>query len=790
MNGFRRTLLALAVALTVVIPAAAFAAAPSNDNFSASGVAAFPAEGATYVGTNFDATAQSFEPDHASSGFGAVHSIWYSWTPQVGGTARLHTCDSAFNTRVAVYTGDSVDTLTPVAANEDSTGPTCAGTAWAELSFAATAGVTYRIAVDTSGDVTPSGASDPAGATPTGTVRVVLTAPTGTTPEQPPAEQPPAEEKTTPGTPVAPRVVEDFRILRLIASCGDDTPKGNDQCRKGPFEFKTAISASNMLRKLAAKGIPTLLKDTSRVGSKGAKTPDQQRALLESGTGGEITFADIELENPDGSDVTLQQGQRYNISTDQTVTLRYSYFDLAKDKAAIADEKAELRKEAERQAAGNKPKSKCLPIAAGESDKQILDRFPPDASGFRSYLSMFDGLAKLGCQIEISKLVRGKPSAPRSYVSGVSGRDAKRDTISVVLAQPGSHDFIFSIREQTSQWLANQYKNSIPLGTDGKLTTSKTQVNRFTVQVIERASGRFVPGIDVTFDGKTQTTDGNGETTFSSLIRDEGSYRLSAEYKEMEGWRTIRATNRGSRSFTSLAGRNIKASQGRYVGNSTEQLQFAAALPVLPANLGSGDVGEVVSIPRVQQATVTTFDSAGSPVTGQHNVVDVPNNSNVLVGAGPGLLALGGGTSAQVAGRATPSARAGIPNPLEFLAGIVGGVKAAIDAGSANVRSALTGANQAAIAAIAQALNASGSNLISDKGLGVISVGGGNLIGQAGGNLISDKGLGVISVGGGNLIGQAGGNLISDKGLGVISTGGGNLIPVFGGKVISTGGLN
>ena len=588
---------------------------------------------------------------------------------------------------------------------------------------------------------------------------------------------------------MAPTVIRNFRISRLIASCGDDTPKGNDPCKKGPFEFQTATAANVLLRKLAGKGIPTLLKDTSRVGSKSAKSPEQQRALRENGVGGEITFADIELENPDGSDITLDQGGRYDISTDQTVTLRYSYFDLAKDKAAIADEKAELRRQAESQ--GNQaPNSKCQPIAAGESNKQILDRFPPDASGYRNYLAMFDGLQKLGCQIEIAKLVRGKPSASRSYVSDVVGRDAKRNTISVALAQPGSHDFIFAIREEASQWLANQNKNSIPLGTDGQLTTSNSQVNRFTVQVIERASGRFVPGIEVTFDGKTQVTDANGETTFAALIRSAGAYRLSAEYKEMEGWRTIRATDRGSRSFTSLAGRNIKASQGRYVGNSEEQLQFAAALPVLPANLGSGDVGEVVSVPRVQQATVTTFDAAGNPVTGQHNVVDVPNNSNVLVGAGPGLLALGGGTAAQVAGRVTAAARAGIPNPLEFLASIVGGVKSAIDAGAANVRSALTGANQAAIAAIAQALNASGSSLISDKGLGVISTGGGNVIGTGGLNLISDKGLGVISVGGGNLIGQAGGNLISDKGLGVISTGGGNLIPVFGGKVISTGGLN
>jgi hypothetical protein len=144
-------------------------------------------------------------------------------------------------------------------------------------------------------------------------------------------------------------------------------------------------------------------------------------------------------------------------------------------------------------------------------------------------------------------------------------------------------------------------------------------------------------------------------------------------------------------------------------------------------------------------------------------VVELANNSNVLVGAGPGLLALAGGTPGQVGRKA---ARLGIPNPLEFLSQIIGGMKSAIDSGVANVRGALDGANQAAIAFMSQALSSPSSNLISDKGLGVISTGGGNLIGQAGGNLISDKGLGVIS------------------------TGGGNFTPVFGGRIISRDGAS
>src|SRR5215213_2722455 len=107
MNRSRRALLALVVTTSVIVPAAAFAAAPANDDFSAA--TAIPAAGGTVTSTNVDATAQTGEPDHATSGFGALHSVWFTWTAPADGSATVDTCGSGFNTRLGVYTGGAVD---------------------------------------------------------------------------------------------------------------------------------------------------------------------------------------------------------------------------------------------------------------------------------------------------------------------------------------------------------------------------------------------------------------------------------------------------------------------------------------------------------------------------------------------------------------------------------------------------------------------------------------------------------------------------------------------------------
>ncbi|MBI5425671.1 MAG: putative Ig domain-containing protein [Opitutae bacterium] len=111
---------------------------PPNDNFA--NAQAINGGFGSLVANNARATAESGEPVHWS---GNSHSIWYRWLAPSTGTALLTTKGSSFDTTLAVYTGTALSSLTIVARNDDSNTDTTS-----RLTFAATAGVTYYVAVD------------------------------------------------------------------------------------------------------------------------------------------------------------------------------------------------------------------------------------------------------------------------------------------------------------------------------------------------------------------------------------------------------------------------------------------------------------------------------------------------------------------------------------------------------------------------------------------------------------------------------------------------------------------
>jgi alpha-tubulin suppressor-like RCC1 family protein len=106
---------------------------------------ALPVAGAnaSVFGTTVGATGETGEPNHAGNS-GALNSVWCTWTAPATGTVTIDTTGSSFNTTLGVYTGTSVAGLTQVAAN-DNIGP---GNSQSRVSFAATAGTAYRIAID------------------------------------------------------------------------------------------------------------------------------------------------------------------------------------------------------------------------------------------------------------------------------------------------------------------------------------------------------------------------------------------------------------------------------------------------------------------------------------------------------------------------------------------------------------------------------------------------------------------------------------------------------------------
>lgn len=98
----------------------------------------------TTTGFNHDATSESGEPNHAGRVGG--RSVWWSWTAPSTGPMVVHTLGSDIDTLLAIYTGSSPDTLTPIATNDD------AGPGYhSRVDFAATEGVSYEIAVDAFG---------------------------------------------------------------------------------------------------------------------------------------------------------------------------------------------------------------------------------------------------------------------------------------------------------------------------------------------------------------------------------------------------------------------------------------------------------------------------------------------------------------------------------------------------------------------------------------------------------------------------------------------------------------
>ena len=81
------------------------------------------------------------EPSHAGNVGGK--SVWWTWTAPTNGTVTVDTVGSSFDTLLAVYTGNSVAGLSVVASDDDS-----GGNRTSRLTFNATAGTTYQIAVD------------------------------------------------------------------------------------------------------------------------------------------------------------------------------------------------------------------------------------------------------------------------------------------------------------------------------------------------------------------------------------------------------------------------------------------------------------------------------------------------------------------------------------------------------------------------------------------------------------------------------------------------------------------
>lgn len=126
------------LALALVLPPAASAAPPANDDFV--NASTLSGDLATAIGTTLEATAEPGEPNRLGDAAGT--SVWYRWTPARSGLISLR-CGSSFATILSVYRGTSLAGLSEVAS--DHAGAGCGSP---PFYFRASAGVDYAIAVD------------------------------------------------------------------------------------------------------------------------------------------------------------------------------------------------------------------------------------------------------------------------------------------------------------------------------------------------------------------------------------------------------------------------------------------------------------------------------------------------------------------------------------------------------------------------------------------------------------------------------------------------------------------
>lgn len=112
---------------------------PFADSFADAGMISGPSGQGS--GNNIAATQEPGETNHVGKAGGA--SVWLRWTAPANGIASFHTRGSSFDTLLAVYSGNNVGALSPVASDEDR-----AGYLTSRVLFNAVAGTEYRLAVD------------------------------------------------------------------------------------------------------------------------------------------------------------------------------------------------------------------------------------------------------------------------------------------------------------------------------------------------------------------------------------------------------------------------------------------------------------------------------------------------------------------------------------------------------------------------------------------------------------------------------------------------------------------
>jgi len=102
------------------------------------------------TGTNIGATRETGEPIHDPAGNPGASSVWYQWQAPASGSVTITTVgsDVDFDTLLAVYTGNAVNGLTACSTCKNDDISSNPHVIQSSVTFTATAGTVYKIAVD------------------------------------------------------------------------------------------------------------------------------------------------------------------------------------------------------------------------------------------------------------------------------------------------------------------------------------------------------------------------------------------------------------------------------------------------------------------------------------------------------------------------------------------------------------------------------------------------------------------------------------------------------------------
>jgi len=129
---------------------------PANDAFADAQI--ISGSNPSVSGTTRFATREPSEPDHYTSNppdsdlWVGDHSVWFRWTAPTSGSTTIDTCTANIDSILAVYTGSALTSLSRVADNNNG----CPSGWGSRVTFNATAGTTYRIAVGDAGGLRES----------------------------------------------------------------------------------------------------------------------------------------------------------------------------------------------------------------------------------------------------------------------------------------------------------------------------------------------------------------------------------------------------------------------------------------------------------------------------------------------------------------------------------------------------------------------------------------------------------------------------------------------------------